>query len=205
MSQRVACCMCSSASKGKPFNDSPHSWFYNLTQMSRLVVNKCVLNCQHAHVSRGEVIGLLGGTFIEEEKVLKVRKGVKRQQCGRWGSRIYLPHIVLTLCVCADLCSRAMQQREHRTAVWDGSGVSDSGLWRAVGFGLQCGGLVPLTSLLSPQPFSTWHQHAGPVPGNMSGREKSHARVSPHEHAIWFCPDCSRVISHVVEPPSSGW
>ncbi|KAG8003421.1 Histone H2A deubiquitinase MYSM1 [Nibea albiflora] len=26
---------------------------------------------QHAHVSRGEVIGLLGGTFIEEEKVLK--------------------------------------------------------------------------------------------------------------------------------------
>lgn len=27
---------------------------------------------QHAHVSRGEVIGLLGGTFKEEEKVLKV-------------------------------------------------------------------------------------------------------------------------------------
>ncbi|KAE8294561.1 Histone H2A deubiquitinase MYSM1 [Larimichthys crocea] len=26
----------------------------------------------HAHVSRGEVIGLLGGTFIEEEKVLKI-------------------------------------------------------------------------------------------------------------------------------------
>ncbi|KAG7228844.1 hypothetical protein INR49_008622 [Caranx melampygus] len=27
---------------------------------------------QHAHVSRGEVIGLLGGTFNEEEKVLKI-------------------------------------------------------------------------------------------------------------------------------------
>lgn len=27
---------------------------------------------QHAHVSRGEVIGLLGGTFNKEEKVLKV-------------------------------------------------------------------------------------------------------------------------------------
>ncbi|XP_038572352.1 histone H2A deubiquitinase MYSM1 [Micropterus salmoides] len=27
----------------------------------------------HAHVSRGEVIGLLGGTFNEEEKVLKIR------------------------------------------------------------------------------------------------------------------------------------
>ncbi|XP_068599663.1 histone H2A deubiquitinase MYSM1 [Brachionichthys hirsutus] len=26
----------------------------------------------HAHVSRGEVIGLLGGTFLEEEKVLKI-------------------------------------------------------------------------------------------------------------------------------------
>lgn len=33
--------------------------------------------CQHAHVSRGEVIGLLGGTFNEEEKVLKVGKEVK--------------------------------------------------------------------------------------------------------------------------------
>lgn len=33
---------------------------------------KCV--CQHAHVSRGEVIGLLGGTFDEEKKVLKVSK-----------------------------------------------------------------------------------------------------------------------------------
>ncbi len=32
---------------------------------------------QHAHVSRGEVIGLLGGTFSEEEKVLKVGKDVK--------------------------------------------------------------------------------------------------------------------------------
>lgn len=28
---------------------------------------------QHAHVSRGEVIGLLGGTYNEEDKVLKVR------------------------------------------------------------------------------------------------------------------------------------
>jgi len=27
---------------------------------------------QHAHVSMGEVIGLLGGTYEEEEKVLKV-------------------------------------------------------------------------------------------------------------------------------------
>lgn len=27
---------------------------------------------QHAHVSRGEVIGLLGGTFNKEEEVLKV-------------------------------------------------------------------------------------------------------------------------------------
>lgn len=34
-------------------------------------------DCQHAHVSRGEVIGLLGGTFNEEEKVLKVGKGAK--------------------------------------------------------------------------------------------------------------------------------
>lgn len=34
-------------------------------------------DCQHAHVSRGEVIGLLGGTFNEEERVLKVGKGVK--------------------------------------------------------------------------------------------------------------------------------
>lgn len=32
------------------------------------------LRPQHAHVSRGEVIGLLGGTFNEAEKVLKVGK-----------------------------------------------------------------------------------------------------------------------------------
>lgn len=36
---------------------------------------KC--DCQHAHVSRGEVIGLLGGTFNEEDKILKVGKGVR--------------------------------------------------------------------------------------------------------------------------------
>lgn len=33
---------------------------------------------QHAHVSRGEVIGLLGGTFSEEERILKVGKLVIR-------------------------------------------------------------------------------------------------------------------------------
>ncbi len=66
--------------------------------------------------------------------------------------------------VCADLCSRAVQQCEYRFAVWDGPGVSDTGLWRAVVPGLQCGGLVPLTSLLSTQPFSTGHKHTGPVP-----------------------------------------
>lgn len=31
-------------------------------------------DCQHAHVSRGEVIGLLGGLFNEEDRVLKVGK-----------------------------------------------------------------------------------------------------------------------------------
>lgn len=35
---------------------------------------KCFsLLCQHAHVSMGEVIGLLGGSYDHEDKVLRVR------------------------------------------------------------------------------------------------------------------------------------
>lgn len=58
-----------------------------------------------------------------------------------------------------------MQQREHGVAVRDGPGVSDSGRWRAVVSGLQCGGLVPLTPHLPSKPFSPGHKHPGPVPG----------------------------------------
>lgn len=51
---------------------------------------------QHAHVSRGEVIGLLGGTFKDEEKVLKV---------GAWEGTlgwILLADVMdQSLCVCA--------------------------------------------------------------------------------------------------------
>lgn len=67
--------------------------------------------------------------------------------------------------LCADQCSRTMQQCEHRIAVWDGPGVSDSGLRCAVLSGPQCGRLVPLTSHLPPKPFSTGHKHPRPVPG----------------------------------------
>lgn len=115
-------------------------------------------------MSRGEVIGLLGGTFNEDEKVLKVGKGVQSNNVEE--EDIYL--LLTILCVRSDLCSRAMQQREHRFAVRDGPGVSDTGLRRAVVPGLQCGGLVPLTPLLPPQPFRTGHKHTGPVPGKMN-------------------------------------
>lgn len=78
---------------------------------------------QHAHVSRGEVIGLLGGTFNEEEKVLKVGNEVTGDSVE---DEDIFSQIILFFC--ADLCSRAMQQCKHRYAVRDGPGVSDSGL-----------------------------------------------------------------------------
>lgn len=67
--------------------------------------------------------------------------------------------------LCADQCSRTMQQCEHRVAVRDGPGVSDSGLRCAVISGPQCGRLVPLTSHLPSKSFSTGHKHTRPVPG----------------------------------------
>lgn len=67
--------------------------------------------------------------------------------------------------LCADQCSRTMQQCEHRIAVRDGPSVSDSGLRCTVISGPQCGRLVPLTSHLPSKPFSTGHKHARPVPG----------------------------------------
>lgn len=39
-------------------------------------------------MSRGEVIGLLGGTFNEEERVLKVGKGVKSNNVNDEDMRI---------------------------------------------------------------------------------------------------------------------
>lgn len=67
--------------------------------------------------------------------------------------------------LCADQCSRTMQQCEHRIAVRDGPSVSDPGLRCAVISGPQCGRLVPLTSHLPSKPFSKGHKHARPVSG----------------------------------------
>lgn len=106
--------------------------------------------------------------------------------------------------LCADQCSRTMQQCEHRIAVWDGPSVSDSGLRCAVISGPQCGRLVPLTSHLPSKPFSTGHKHARPVPGKRtaarSGQQSDLMSVSSDVH-FYF----SRVISHAVGPPLLGW
>lgn len=142
------------------------------------------------------------------------RESVKgRGKCGQWRDRFDVLYKVFwhlrlqtILCIYADLCSRAVQQREYRFAVRDGPGVSDTGLWRAVVAGLQCGGLVPLASHLPPQPFSTGHRHTGPVPGKRMKWKKSHWSESMRARdLILFVLICSRVISHVAEPPSSGW
>lgn len=134
------------------------------------------------------------------------------QRIEKWKMRIdfccFTTYSILNepVCVCTDLCGGAMQQREHRFAVRDGPCVSDPGLRPAVIPGLQCGGLVPLTSLLPPQPVSTRHKHAGPVPGKMTGPKKS--LWSQHTLSMWSdapCPDCSRAISLVAEPPLLVW
>ena len=108
--------------------------------------------------------------------------------------------------LCSDPCGRAVQQCEYRFAVWDGPGVSDAGLWRAVVPGLQCCGLVPLTPLIPPQPFSTGHKHTGPVPGKRNHWARPRTRLSVCVgRSDLLCPDCSRVISHEAEPPSLVW
>ncbi|XP_061635983.1 histone H2A deubiquitinase MYSM1 isoform X3 [Phyllopteryx taeniolatus] len=114
----------------------------------------------HAHVSRGEVIGLLGGTFNEEEKVLKTCVCVCVCVC-------------VFMCVFVDQCSGAVQQREHGAPVRDGPSVSDAGLRRALLSGLQRGGLVPLPPILPPKPVCAGHQHAGPVPELFLPRRRS--------------------------------
>lgn len=87
-------------------------------------------------MSRGEVIGLLGGTFNEEDKVLKVGKGVRSTSVEDEDRHfLFTTYSVVKFvfsdsrsCVCADLCGGAMQQCEHRFAVRDGPSVSDTGL-----------------------------------------------------------------------------
>lgn len=62
-------------------------------------------DCQHSHVSRGEVIGLLGGTFNEEEKVLKVGKEVKINNVEDEG-RDFIYYIqYFEICVSVQICA----------------------------------------------------------------------------------------------------
>nr|XP_061834197.1 histone H2A deubiquitinase MYSM1-like isoform X2 [Nerophis lumbriciformis] len=63
-----------------------------------------------------------------------------------------------------DLCSGALQQRQHGAPVRYGPAVSDAGLRRALLPGLQRGGLVPLPPVLPAQPVRARHRHSGPVP-----------------------------------------
>lgn len=166
-------------------------------ELKVLVIVKC--DCQHAHVSRGEVIGLLGGTFDEENKVLKVSN---KNSFNFFFFNCVRPLAKISA-LSADLRGRTVQQREHRHAVWDGPGLPDSGLRRALLPGLQRGGLVPLAPLLPPQPVRTRHQHTGPVAGRA---HRSVQRFSNTESTIYlFSPDCCRATSPVVEPRSSGW
>lgn len=62
-----------------PLNDRTFfCFFHNIKTYS--------FRCQHAHVSRGEVIGLLGGIFNEEERVLKVGKKCTFGRCRFFAS-----------------------------------------------------------------------------------------------------------------------
>lgn len=115
---------------------------------------------QHAHVSRCEVIGLLGGTFNEEDKVLKVGTTLLNMNTDVTGD-------LTDTRVRLDLRGGAVQQREYGAPVRDGPSVSDAGLRRALLSGLQRGGLVPLPPVLPPKPVGARHQHAGPVPGDV--------------------------------------
>lgn len=150
---------------------------------------------------------LVGGNLRQRKETLKGRCDVqmlKIQMC------------FLLLCnsseswanLCADQCGRTMQQCEHRVAVRDGPGVSDSGLRRAVISGPQCGRLVPLTSHLPSKPFSPGHKHARPVPGKgdhsqvRSGQQSDIMSVSSTNVLHFYF---SRVISHAVGPPLLGW
>lgn len=99
--------------------------------------------------------------------------GRKRIDIIKWFQTVWWNFCFALTCLNADLCGWAMQQREYRSAVWDGPSFSNSGLWCALLPGLQCGGLVPLASLLPPQPFCTGHKHTGPVPGTVSRLERS--------------------------------